>query len=354
MSETPLFSVVVPVYNKERYIARCVQSILDQTFSDFEIIIVCDPSSDDSNAVVESFQDKRIRVFYRDQPGPGGYAARNLGIREAKARWIAFLDADDTWNSEHLSNMAAAIRQHPSCDIFAAGWQNTTAGSASYMMAYTAKHLGGGSHALTLGRYMWSPLCVCTNVIVTRKSLLFDVGGFDENRSQGGDMELWFKLFLHSGTGGYWVDYCAATYYRDVDGQVSSNFSLRVSPTAEYIRRIIANNDVSADVTPDELKRFANKRTIGVHRRRNAERKLEFLGTGLSSHVFFDTLSVLERLQVFILSQTPFSRVTIVRDAVIDSLYRSSQNRYPETVNSVLLRSAKKPARLVWRVLWRR
>lgn len=71
-TQKPFFSVIVPVYNKEPHIARSIGSILNQTFTDFELIIVCDPSTDESDAEVAKFIDARIRVFHRDEPGSGG------------------------------------------------------------------------------------------------------------------------------------------------------------------------------------------------------------------------------------------------------------------------------------------
>jgi glycosyltransferase involved in cell wall biosynthesis len=111
MSDNPFFSVIVPVYNKEKYVHRAVSSILNQSYKDFELIIVCDPSTDNSNAEVEKFTDPRIRVFHRDKPGPGGYAARNLGIENSKGQWISFLDADDVWYSSHLDETRKNIEK---------------------------------------------------------------------------------------------------------------------------------------------------------------------------------------------------------------------------------------------------
>lgn len=109
----PFFSVIVPVYNKEPYIQRCINSILNQTFENFELVIVCDPSADNSNSEVEKFTDPRIRVFYRDEPGPGGYAARNLAISEAYGKWIVFLDADDIYYPDHLKYFWALSMKYP-------------------------------------------------------------------------------------------------------------------------------------------------------------------------------------------------------------------------------------------------
>lgn len=119
----PFFSVVVPVYNKEPHIARCISSILNQSFVDFELIIICDPSNDNSAGEVEKFKDKRIRVYYRDKPGPGGYAARNLGIEKAKGKWVAFLDADDEWFVSHLAVLYKLQEKYGNSKVLGASWK---------------------------------------------------------------------------------------------------------------------------------------------------------------------------------------------------------------------------------------
>src|SRR5690554_2358538 len=106
-----MFSVVIPLYNKEKYISLTLKSVLNQSFKDFEILIVNDGSTDRSVEVVKKFDDSRIRLV--DQPNAGVSAARNKGIKEAKFDWVAFLDADDRWDVEFLSEIANAIKKYP-------------------------------------------------------------------------------------------------------------------------------------------------------------------------------------------------------------------------------------------------
>ncbi len=96
----PLISVVIPLYNKEKWVKRCVESVLDQTYSHMEILIVNDGSTDNSLQVVETIEDNRIKII--NKPNGGVSSARNLGIEHAKGEYIAFLDADDEWEPKHL------------------------------------------------------------------------------------------------------------------------------------------------------------------------------------------------------------------------------------------------------------
>lgn len=108
-SAQPTFSVVIPLYNRADIVGQTIRSVLDQDYRDFEIIVVDDGSGDDPEPVVMAFGDPRIR--YVRQGNAGGGAARNRGIEEARARYIAFLDSDDRFLPGKLSIMAAALRQ---------------------------------------------------------------------------------------------------------------------------------------------------------------------------------------------------------------------------------------------------
>lgn len=104
---TPLFSVVIPVYNRAHILSATLQSVLAQSFQDFEIVIVDDGSRDDPVAVVEAIADPRLRLIRQDNQGAS--AARNTGIDQARGRYIAFLDSDDRFLPHHLETMARLL-----------------------------------------------------------------------------------------------------------------------------------------------------------------------------------------------------------------------------------------------------
>ena len=114
-----MFSVVIPLYNKQDCIRNTVQSVLNQTFPDFEINIVDDGSTDRSLEIARQFDDPRIRVF--SKPNGGVSSARNYGIRQSRKKYIAFLDADDLWYPDYLSEIARLIDKYPGCGIYSAG-----------------------------------------------------------------------------------------------------------------------------------------------------------------------------------------------------------------------------------------
>lgn len=112
VGKRPSVSVIIPTYNREETIARAIQSVLKQTFQDFEIIVVDDGSTDRTRAVVEGFCDPRIR-YLRHEQNRGAAAARNTGIRTARGAYLAFLDSDDEWLPEKLSEQIAVLQSAP-------------------------------------------------------------------------------------------------------------------------------------------------------------------------------------------------------------------------------------------------
>lgn len=98
-----LISIITPVHNKEKYLGECIKSILSQTYTNFELIIVDDYSTDDSLKVVNSFSDERIKII-KNSENRGAAYSRNVALKEAKGDYIAFIDGDDIWDKEKLES----------------------------------------------------------------------------------------------------------------------------------------------------------------------------------------------------------------------------------------------------------
>lgn len=108
--DKPFFSVVIPLYNKQNCVKKTIETVLNQTFQNFEIVIINDGSKDESVNVIKSIKDMRIKLL--EQENSGVSIARNRGIKESKAKYIAFLDADDYWEENHLSNFVNLINKY--------------------------------------------------------------------------------------------------------------------------------------------------------------------------------------------------------------------------------------------------
>ena len=103
----PHVSVVIPTYNRRSLVKEAIESVLKQTYSNFEVLVVDDGSTDDTRPVVEQVQDSRVKYYYKNNSGPA--AARNLGLDKSKGRYISFLDSDDLWPPEYLETVIGQL-----------------------------------------------------------------------------------------------------------------------------------------------------------------------------------------------------------------------------------------------------
>ena len=243
------FSVVVPLHDKEPYVARAVESVLAQTHSDFELIVVDDASTDRGPEIVRSFDDPRVRLLRRDVPGPGGYAARNLGIREARNEWIAFLDADDLWKPDFLERIAELRRRFPEanafCAAFSAQYANRTVPGEFAEKGPTEPVLRGWDDFLrAIAENLWP---FWTGVSVFRRVDLIASGGFPEAKyGRGGDLDTWFRTLKIAKTWAYRPE-PLAIHFREVPGQVTR--LVRQDPHAVFV----------ADTLKDEILRETDR-----------------------------------------------------------------------------------------------
>lgn len=195
--QQPQFSVVMPLHNKAPHVAESIASVLNQTLGPLELIVIDDCSTDGGREIVAALDDARIRLLDRDKPGPGGYAARNLGIREAKGEWIAFLDADDLWAANHLEVLAQAIFETPNAGAAATRFDHVFENRRQPQRIAHRLEQGG---AVSFRQFMeaWLEARECplwTGAIAFRRELLIEAGLFPEGRAvRGGDKDLWLRV----------------------------------------------------------------------------------------------------------------------------------------------------------------
>ena len=113
----PLFSIIVPVYNADKYLGNCIESILRQTFKDFELILIDDGSKDSSPSICDEFKNKDERVKVIHQINSGVSIARKVGIEAAKGTYIASIDADDDVENEYLFEASKLITANNQSDV---------------------------------------------------------------------------------------------------------------------------------------------------------------------------------------------------------------------------------------------
>jgi succinoglycan biosynthesis protein ExoO len=193
-------AAVIPVYNKDRYVAQAISSVLRQTRPVDEIIVVNDASDDGSLEQIKAFHDPRIVVLQRSEPGAGGYAARNLAIHHATARWIAFLDADDTWHGnfiEEITRLIAGASNRTGC-VFT-GYERVWRDGRAQRDAYSACQEGERFATMDFDSFVstWLALRKCpiwTSASAFRRDTLLQAGLFPDQRCRrGGDKDLWLR-----------------------------------------------------------------------------------------------------------------------------------------------------------------
>jgi glycosyltransferase involved in cell wall biosynthesis len=266
--ETPFFSVVVPVYNKGPHIQRSIGSVLNQTFQDFELILVNDASTDNSLDEIQKFTDPRIRILHRDEPGPGGYAARNLGIKEARAEWVAFLDADDEWYPEHLERMYRLSLEFDNVSVMGCGYEiiySAEDKTSKTFCSYYSKHKDLGNHYLSFENYLQAEVKglrpTWTSVTCIKKYILRSTGGFPEGKAKrGGDVDTWLRCIEHAG-GCAWGDYIGGIYYRDSLNMCTRTEIFLAEVERDTVKKLLTRYDGNSAKL---LKKFANRRTLAA------------------------------------------------------------------------------------------
>lgn len=204
----PYFSIVIPIYNRAFLLKRCLTSIVTQTFTNYEVIICDDGSTNDCHEIAESFANKISLTYFYDENWGGPARPRNRGIKAARGDWVCFLDSDDWWYPDKLEKISQFTNQydviHHDCDIY-------------------SKH--GHKFLKARGRQLHAPVFVDlmtgwnglhTSTVCVRRQLLQECEGFSEERSLIAieDFDLWLRLsektdrFLHipQPLGGYWTE----------------------------------------------------------------------------------------------------------------------------------------------------
>ena len=193
---TENFSVIIPLYNKEREIKRAVRSVLSQTVKDFELIIIDDGSTDNGPARVREFNDPRIKLISQENRGVS--AARNRGIAEAKNELISFLDADDEWTTDYLETIRRLRRKYPEAGLYATNYQFKK--PQGYFKSPKIKGIPappweGVMPDYFKPAYLGQPP-VFTSATTIPKQILRIVGNFKEGEVLGEDIDLWARIAL--------------------------------------------------------------------------------------------------------------------------------------------------------------
>jgi teichuronic acid biosynthesis glycosyltransferase TuaG len=245
-NETGLVSVIIPVYNCERFVADAIESVLFQTYKHFEIIVINDGSTDDSLTIIQKYNN-RIEII--SQKNSGVSAARNAGIMKAKGEYIAFLDADDTWYPDKLEKQIEIFKKYNDV-VFVSGFSDCLDENNNKrefeLVCPTRYHNHPANlyyELLMSGNPIWA------SSVIVRRDILMDTDLFDIQRKRSQDYDMWIRLskkglfyIINEKVGKYRIISTSQTFAdiaKEYEGQlgVIQKHSWRYGPK-EYKRRM--------------------------------------------------------------------------------------------------------------------
>jgi glycosyltransferase involved in cell wall biosynthesis len=257
-----------------------MNSALAQDYPAYEVLVVDDGSTDNTAAVAASVSGGRIHLLSRSLSGPGGYAARNLGVEAAGGEWVAFLDADDEWLPGHLSAFAALHAATPQSSFLSTGWEILEPSGRHRTNHHSARFAGEGLVAMDLATFLkrWSTgrAPAWTSAVCIRRDTLLAVGAFPEDRcTRGGDVDTWLRVMLAERLLAYDPE-PTAVYHREVETSVTARRAPQVHHcTAHTIRQVLRGNTRSRE-------RRLLKRLGNFHKKDPLRKKARGEGIGWS------------------------------------------------------------------------
>ena len=190
INQAPKVSVILPTYNRAHIIEKAIQSVLKQTYQDFEIIIIDDGSKDDTEKIIRGFQEKDNRIKYiRFEENKGAAAARNAGINMSKGEYITFQDSDDEWVIDKLEKQMKVIETSSENIVVYCGFWRIDGDEKTYIPDINISNREGNIHKELLKRNF-----IGTPSILLLKKNLEKIGMFDENLSRLQDWDLAIRL----------------------------------------------------------------------------------------------------------------------------------------------------------------
>ena len=265
----PKVTVVIPNYNHARYLEKRIQSVLDQTYQDFEVIYLDDASPDNSNEVFAKFaDDKRIRAVYNQVNSGSPFKQWNKGMREAKGEYVWIAESDDYADKRFLAELVARLDEHPAVGVaYCQSWEidesdNVLGTIEKYVsdldeQRWKKDFINNGKDECS--RYLvFKATIPNASAVLIRRSVYEKVGGANEEMRISGDWMLWAKMLLNSD-----IAFVAEplNYYRTHSGSVRSRTvksGLLLEESCKVTRYIIENAQIPKDTLEEVFDRIIN------------------------------------------------------------------------------------------------
>jgi glycosyltransferase involved in cell wall biosynthesis len=266
----PEVSVIIPAFNSARYVTAAVDSVLGQTYQDLELLVVDDGSTDDTGAALCRY-GASIRVIRQENSGVA--VARNRGIAESRGRYIAFLDADDTWSANKLVRQIEEVKRHPGCRFCYSAF---TVVDADLRPLAVRRRIWDGpalEGLLLRGNIVGS---ICT--VLCERSLFEGKNGFDPQLSQCADWDMWVRLATQ--TEFVYVDEPLVTY-RQHGTNMSRNAPLMEHDSMLVLEKAFALPDLPERIRARRRRAFGRNYTVLAGTHWHAARYRDFLRCAL-------------------------------------------------------------------------
>lgn len=230
------FSVVIPLYNKDKHITRAINSVLNQSYRKFEIIVVDDGSTDSGVIEVKKINDSRIRLV--QQINLGVSSARNKGISLAKYNFVGFLDADDAWKPDFLETIYFLIKKYPEAGAFATAYEiiNNVSKKSIPKSILNVPEGWEGIIDDYFRLALKSPLISASSVVIPKK-IFNKVGLFREELKRGEDLEMWCRIALDYDIA--FSNKVCATYFQNADNRACNRKAVLSESFSNYAEDIL-------------------------------------------------------------------------------------------------------------------
>ncbi|MGB5941359.1 MAG: glycosyltransferase [Leeuwenhoekiella sp.] len=234
----PKFSVVIPVYNKRDFLRKTLKSVYDQTYTDYEIIAVNDGSTDGSDKILKDFNSEKLKVI--DQHNQGLSAARNTGIKNATGEIIAFLDADDLWQGNHLQVIDKLAQDFPEADLYAAAYSEIYGNGLSVIPNLNIPKTIPNNGILISNFFKASlhqPL-INMNSFALKKVCFDELAGFDRDITYAEDTDFLIRANLKFKLA--YSPKLTSCYHTEISNQISQQSRKQLNPP-DYAKYVFAN-----------------------------------------------------------------------------------------------------------------
>ena len=317
--ENLLFSIIMPTYNRAHCISDAIQSVLVQSYKNWELIVVDDASIDNTKEMINGFLHKSQQIHYiKQDKNRGPSAARNVGISKSRGEFIAFLDSDDVWHPEKLSQFMKLILKYPRGKLFYSDLRIFEGDEIMPKTYFQQEEIPPMQGHISIHFIPFVP--VLPSAVVIKEEVLHRIGLFDEDTLIGDDMDFFSRIIKKYPI--YFVD-MPLTYYRIHPGQIVKNSELVMNKKIHTIKKYLPYKYHNKAIG-----RTYSRYIIELHR--EGKTKMACI-CGFKSLILYPRLITLWRLSQLVvpLQFRPYIRRIVYGERKVESLVSRNHKSSP-------------------------